>query len=110
MSITLTSRIALVVGIATAGLALAQAPAPAPAPAPAGKPAPTAADPAKAKELVERMCSGCHEYGTVSSQNRTDTEWAETLDRMTGYGMQIAPEDQKQVQAFLTAHYGKKAD
>jgi hypothetical protein len=56
------------------------------------------------------MCSGCHEYGTVSSQNRTDTEWAETLDRMTGYGMQIAPEDQKQVQAFLTAHYGKKAD
>ena len=108
MSITLTSRIALVVGIATAGLALAQTPAP--APAPAAKPAPAVADPAKAKELVERMCSGCHEYGTVSSQNRTDTEWAETLDRMMGYGMQIAPEDQKQVQAFLTAHYGKKAD
>jgi hypothetical protein len=44
----------------------------------------------------------------VSSQNRTDTEWAETLDRMTGYGAQMTPADQKQIQAFLTAHYGKK--
>ena len=109
MSIKLTSRLALIAGIATAGIAVAQAPKPAakPAPAPAAAAAPAASD-AKDAELVERMCSGCHEYGTVSSQNRTDKEWAQTLDQMIGYGAQMTPEDQKRIQAFLTAHYGKK--
>jgi cytochrome c5 len=112
MSVTLTSRLALILAATSAGIAFAQAPTPAPPPAakpPAAKPAATAPDP-KDVALVERMCSGCHEFGTVSSQNRTDTEWAETLDRMTGYGAQMTPADQKQIQAFLTAHYGKKAD
>ena len=106
MNVTLTSRLAFAASVMIAGIAVAQAPAPAPAPA---AKAPVAAAPdAKDAELVERMCSGCHEYGTVTSQNRTDTEWAETLDRMTGYGAQIQPADQKRIQAFLAAHYGKK--
>jgi hypothetical protein len=40
--------------------------------------------------------------------NRNAAEWAETIDRMVGYGAQLTPEDNKRITEFLAAHYGPK--
>ena len=104
------ANIALVAASLIAGTAVAQGvkrsvapPLPA-APAPGQSGAKAAVDLA----LLQEHCSACHALDTVTAQNKTADDWAETMDRMTDHGMQITPEDRKKVTDFLVAHYGPK--
>jgi mono/diheme cytochrome c family protein len=104
------ANIALVAASLVAGTAVAQGaskpaapPLPA-APGPGQSPAKAAVDLA----LLQQHCSACHSLDTVTAQNKTADDWAETMDRMVDHGMQITPEDSKKVTDFLVAHYGAK--
>ena len=95
----------LIAGTAVAHGAGKSAPPPLPAaPAPGQSPAKASLDLA----LLQEHCSACHAIDTVTAQNKTADEWAETMDRMIDHGMQISPEDSKKVTDFLVAHYGPK--
>lgn len=104
------ANVALVLAMLIAGTAVAHAaskPAPPPlpaAPAPGQSPAKASADLA----LLQEHCAACHTIDTVTAQNKTADEWAETMDRMIDHGLQISPEDNKKVTDFLVAHYGQK--
>ena len=102
----------LAVALATliAGAAVAQGAKKSSPPAlPAAPAAGQSATKAKADlALLQEHCSSCHAIDTVTSQNKTAVEWAETMDRMADHGMQITPEDNKKVTEFLVAHYGPK--
>lgn len=104
------ANVALVLAMLIAGTAVAQgvkksaAPALPAAPAPGQSVAKANADLA----LLQEHCSSCHSLDTVTAQNKTVDEWAETMDRMIDHGMQISPEDNKKVTDFLAAHYGPK--
>jgi mono/diheme cytochrome c family protein len=101
------ASMALIVASLIAGTAVAQGAEKA-APAQAPKP-PAATSGADADQaLLETQCSSCHSIDQVTSQNKTADEWAETMDRMIDHGMQITPEDNKRLTAFLVAHYGPK--
>jgi predicted secreted protein len=98
---------ALFVSILIAGTAAAQnAVTPHPtAPAKAQLSAPNAdADFA----LVQAHCSACHTLDQVTAARKTPDEWAETMDRMVDHGMQITPEDNKRITAYLSAHFAAK--
>ncbi len=102
-------NVALIMASLIAGTAVAQgakkaAPPLPPAPAPGQSPAKAGVDLA----LLQEHCSACHTLDTVTAQNKTADEWAETMDRMADHGMQITPEDSKKVTDFLVAHYGPK--
>jgi len=97
---------ALLLASLIAGTAVAQgATKSAPAAAPVKAPAPAAKADADLA-LLQEHCSSCHSVDQVTARNKTADEWAETMDRMIDHGMQITPEDNKRIIAFLNAHYG----
>lgn len=104
------ANVALILASLIAGAAVAQGVKQSPAPPLPAAPAP-GQSPAKAGvdlALLQQHCSACHALDTVTAQNKTADDWAETMDRMVDHGMQIAPEDSKKVTDFLVAHYGPK--
>lgn len=106
------ANVALILASLIAGTAVAQGVKKSAAPAPP-LPAPPAPGQSAAKAsvdlaLLQEHCSACHTLDTVTAQNKTADEWAETMDRMVDHGMQITPEDSKKVTDFLAAHYGPK--
>lgn len=107
MKIT-SATAALLLSSLIAGAAIAQGPS-----APAAKTVPAAtAAPAPAADddssLIEKHCSSCHSVDQVTAASKSADEWAETIDRMVDHGLQITPEDNKRITAFLAAHYGTK--
>lgn len=104
------ANVALIVASLVAGTAVAQgakksAAPPLPvAPAPGQPPAKAALDLA----LLQEHCAACHSLDTVTAQNKTADDWAETMDRMVDHGLQISPEDRAKVTDLLVAHYGAK--
>lgn len=109
MKISIPNAVLLAASL-IAGTAVAQGATKSPAAAPpAANPAKAAAPAADADEaLVEKQCSSCHGMDQVTARNRTAAEWAETIDRMIGYGAQLSAEDNKKITDFLAAHYGAK--
>lgn len=104
------ANVALVLATLIAGTAVAQGVKKSAAPALPAAPAPgqSAARAGLDLALLQEHCAACHALDTVTAQNKTADEWAETMDRMVDHGMQIAPEDSKKVSDFLVAHYGPK--
>ena len=104
------SNAALIAASLVAGTAFAQGATKSPSAAPPPvKPATAAAPAGDADEaLVEKQCSSCHGMDQVTARSRTAAEWAETIDRMIGYGAQLSAEDNKKITDFLAAHYGAK--
>jgi hypothetical protein len=58
------------------------------------------------KDVVERMCVGCHDMKTVTSKHQTQDEWAQTVDDMVSRGANGSDEDIDKVVKYLSAHFG----
>jgi competence protein ComEA len=61
----------------------------------------------KGKEAVERICTGCHEIGTVTGSRRTRIGWQRNVDDMIARGAEGSDEDMETVVDYLTAFFGK---
>jgi cytochrome c5 len=94
--------------IATAWVSVAQAQGTAPAPAAAPAAAPANGDfvDAPEKDLVQRVCTGCHVAGQVTSQRRSADQWGETVEKMISYGAKVSDEEFSSIVSYLGKHYG----
>ncbi|MEQ9566228.1 MAG: cytochrome c, partial [Pseudomonadales bacterium] len=62
------------------------------------------------KELVERMCVGCHGVETVTAVRLPETLWFSTVDNMVARGAVGTDEEIDTVVDYLTRHFGADPD
>jgi competence protein ComEA len=74
-------------------------------PAAAGQDSPLPAG--AGKQVVERVCSGCHEIDTVIMVRRTKIAWEETVSDMASRGATGSDEELSAVVQYLTEFFGK---
>jgi hypothetical protein len=57
------------------------------------------------RELVARVCTGCHDLGNLlATVGRTRDGWDTKIDDMVLYGMKIAPEQRALVLEYLATY------
>jgi hypothetical protein len=56
------------------------------------------------RELVEAVCGSCHDIEMVRINGRSEGAWNNTIDEMTGYGMQLSPADRALVLKYLATY------
>lgn len=59
------------------------------------------------KAMVERVCTGCHVAGQVTSQKRSADAWSETVEKMISYGAAVSDEEFPSVVSYLAKYYGE---
>jgi competence protein ComEA len=59
------------------------------------------------KQVVEKICTGCHEIDTTISARRTKSGWQATVDDMAGRGATGTDEELSAVVEYLTEFFGK---
>lgn len=62
---------------------------------------------ASGKEVVQRICTACHEIETVVGSRRTEIGWQQSVDDMIARGAEGSDEDMAAVVAYLTRYFGK---
>jgi competence protein ComEA len=72
-----------------------------------GQEAPSTLPDAPGKELVQKVCSTCHEVETVIGSRRTKIGWQQNVEDMVGRGAEGSSEDMAAVVAYLTTYFGK---
>jgi competence ComEA-like helix-hairpin-helix protein len=56
---------------------------------------------------VQKICTGCHDIGTVTGSRRTKIGWQQNVEDMVGRGAEGSEADLQAVVEYLTAHFGK---
>jgi cytochrome c5 len=64
--------------------------------------------PDHAKELVEGICTLCHELARVKAQEFTKEEWENTIKGMISEGAPVTDEEFSQIVNYLTKNYGPR--
>ncbi len=72
------------------------------APRVASAPAAAAAD---APASLKTACFGCHDDHMLQQQHLTRTQWDREIDKMTGWGAPLKPEDRDTILNYLAAHF-----
>ena len=100
-ALTAGALAAAALGLAAVGPVLAQAPAPAASddPLPAGP----------GKDVVVRVCTGCHEAAQFAYARHTPDEWDNEIAKMEGAGADITAEEQAAISAYLGKYLAKAA-
>ena len=65
--------------------------------------------PGPGRELVAKICSGCHDFGTFTQNRFTKEKWRSTVDKMVARGAEGSDEELEQVVNYLAAHFGPDA-
>lgn len=60
------------------------------------------------KALVQEKCTGCHVGNQVTNQRRSAGQWAQSVEMMVGYGLQVSDAEFERIVNYLTAHFGPK--
>jgi mono/diheme cytochrome c family protein len=60
------------------------------------------------KDLVERVCSGCHGIETALDQARTEAQWKAVVDTMIGRGAEGTDQEFATIVKYLTKNFGIK--
>ena len=61
----------------------------------------------KGKEAVKKICTGCHEIGSVIGSRRTRIGWEQNVDDMISRGAEGSDEDMQAAIDYLTTYFGK---
>src|SRR5579863_1633997 len=61
----------------------------------------------KGREAVKKICSDCHEIGTVIGSRRTKIGWQRSVEEMITRGAEGSDEDMEAVVDYLTKFFGK---
>ena len=64
---------------------------------------------APGKEVVVRVCTGCHGTSQLTRVKRDREHWQRTVERMAGMGATASPADFKTVVDYLAANLGADA-
>jgi mono/diheme cytochrome c family protein len=60
------------------------------------------------KDLVERICTGCHGLETAIDQARTEAQWKAVVDTMIGRGAEGTDKEFETVVKYLVKNFGIK--
>lgn len=60
------------------------------------------------KELVNRVCTGCHGIETALDQARTEAQWKAVVDTMIGRGAEGTDKEFETIVKYLTKNFGIK--
>ncbi len=60
----------------------------------------------KDSDLVDRVCTACHNNGRVFQSNKDADGWKTTVDRMVGKGADASAEQAAQIIAYLAKYFG----
>jgi competence ComEA-like helix-hairpin-helix protein len=61
----------------------------------------------KGREAVKKICTTCHEIGSVTGSRRTRIGWEQNVDDMVSRGAEGSDEDLQAVVDYLTTYFGK---
>ena len=61
------------------------------------------------KDLVERVCAGCHGIETALDQARTEAQWKAVVDTMIGRGAEISDKESETIVKYLVKNFGIKS-
>ncbi len=56
--------------------------------------------------LLEERCTACHNLARVESAQKSRESWADTVDRMIGYGVELSDAERTILLDYLVATYG----
>lgn len=56
--------------------------------------------------LLEQRCTTCHSLERATGNGRTRERWAQTVDRMIGYGAELSAEEREVLLDHLAQTYG----
>ncbi|HEX6897495.1 MAG TPA: PQQ-binding-like beta-propeller repeat protein [Bryobacteraceae bacterium] len=62
------------------------------------------------KDVVERVCSSCHDLDTAVDTRRTEADWKKVVDTMAARGAQATDEEFAQIVKYLAKNFGKAGD
>jgi cytochrome c5 len=82
-------------------------PAAQPAQATSSDPPPKVLPPAPERDLVARVCTGCHVPEMLVAKRHTAAEWDDIIARMIDHGAQASDVEQDQILTYLVRFYGK---
>jgi mono/diheme cytochrome c family protein len=60
------------------------------------------------KDVVQRICTGCHGIETALDQARTEAQWKAVVDTMIGRGAEGTDAEFATVVKYLTKNFGIK--
>jgi cytochrome c5 len=95
--LTAAALAAAALGLAAVGPVLAQPPTASDDPLPAGP----------GKDVVVRVCTGCHEAAQFAYARHTPDEWDNEIAKMEGAGADITGEEQATISAYLGKYLAK---
>ena len=66
--------------------------------------------PGDGKELVQTVCSACHDLQPVVASNRTEAEWREVVDDMASRGADADADSLSKIVKYLAKYFGKASN
>jgi cytochrome c5 len=72
-------------------------------------PPPPILPPAAERDLVTRVCSGCHAPEMITAKRHTSDEWDDIIAKMVDHGARANDVEQEQILVYLVRFYGKPA-
>jgi cytochrome c5 len=61
------------------------------------------------KDVVVRVCTGCHEASQIAEKPRTPQDWEYVIGKMIDGGAELTAEEQDAVYAYLVKAFPKPA-
>ena len=62
--------------------------------------------PERGRDLIQKLCSGCHRPTVLTRFRQPEEGWRETLEAMVRRGMSGTPEEHQTVVRYLTRYLG----
>jgi hypothetical protein len=66
--------------------------------------------PGPAKALADQACLNCHSADMVWQQHLTEKQWTAEINKMIGWGSEVAEENKQALIAYLVANFGPEND
>jgi cytochrome c5 len=60
------------------------------------------------KEVVQKVCTQCHDLARITSKSRTKEEWNDTVDKMAARGAKASDEEFDAIVTYLAKYFGKE--
>ena len=61
----------------------------------------------KGKDVVERVCNGCHGSSQIIVHRMSKKDWSDKVDVMLGYGASATDDEIAEIINYLATHLGK---
>jgi competence protein ComEA len=72
----------------------------------AAQPAKQELPPGEGKDLLVKVCTGCHQVSVITSQHKSESKWTDTVVEMRNRGANGSDEDMEKIIHYLATNFG----